>query len=94
MRNWFVHAFGIVLVSGMACAQDGKALYETYCGACHSPDGKGISVSRALGRDGGFAVQGMTGRLAEDPSLVERIRDPARDEERDREDGLAGAHSR
>lgn len=27
----------------MACAQDGKALYETYCGACHSPDGKGIN---------------------------------------------------
>ena len=43
MRRWILQALGVALISGTAAAQDGKVLYETYCGACHAPDGKGMN---------------------------------------------------
>jgi cytochrome c553 len=63
MRSWFIHAFGIVLVSGMACAQNGKVLYETYCGACHSPDGKGINNGQFPPLSGSPWIQGKPDRM-------------------------------
>lgn len=32
----------LMLLTGLANAQDGGQLYTTYCSACHGPDGKGV----------------------------------------------------
>lgn len=43
MRSWILQALGVALIGGTAMGQDSKVLYETYCGACHAPDGKGMN---------------------------------------------------
>lgn len=50
---------------GFAVAQDGKVLYETYCGACHAPDGSGINNGQFPPLAGSLWVQGKPDRMVQ-----------------------------
>lgn len=49
----------------LSAAHPGKAPYELYCGACHSPDGKGINVGQFPPLAGSEWVDGKSERLIE-----------------------------
>ena len=65
MRNWLIHTLGVLFVAGTAGAEDGKVLFETYCGACHAPDGKGMNNGQFPPLAGSPWVQGKPDRMVQ-----------------------------
>ena len=65
MRNWLIYTLGVVAVATAAEAQDGKVLYETYCGACHAPDGNGINNGQFPPLAGSSWILGKADRMVQ-----------------------------
>lgn len=58
--------FGLVLAltAGLATAQDGKAVYDAHCAACHQPDGAGaLGLAPPLAGTLGSRLAHPSGRL-------------------------------
>lgn len=62
-----VLTFGIVAVSGAACAADGKAVYDKTCVACHAT---GVANAPKLGDKAAWAARIATGRDALVASVI------------------------
>jgi len=63
MRTWFIPTLGALLVAGAAGAEDGKVQFETYCSACHAPDGTGANQGQFPPLAQSAWVQGKADRM-------------------------------
>jgi mono/diheme cytochrome c family protein len=83
-------AFALIcgLAAGLAGAQDGKALYDTHCAACHQPDGAGAlglapPLAGTLGKRmavpegrqylAGIVIAGLAGKMESKGVMYEGI---------------------
>lgn len=81
-------SLGLALAAGLAGAQDGKAIYDANCAACHQPDGAGAlglapPLAGTLGKrmavpEGrkylpGIVIAGLAGKLESKGVIYEGI---------------------